>query len=62
MRKNKKLFNLYITEKRIDDLKYLSQELDVPMSILIRMGITKICQKYEKVLKLRKQENGKPSD
>lgn len=55
----KKLFNIWITEKRIEDLRFLSQELDMPMSILIRMGITNICKKYEKILKSKSDKDVK---
>lgn len=55
----KKLFSIWITEKRIEDLRFLSQELDMPMSILIRMGITDICKKYDTILKSKPDKNVK---
>lgn len=46
----KKLYNLWINEKRWEQMETLSKELDMPVSILIRMGMTLILQKYKKQL------------
>jgi len=42
----KKPFQVYFTESRLNELKKLGQELDMPVSILIRMGASLILKKY----------------
>lgn len=39
-----------IAEKRYEDLELLAEALDLPVSVLIRMGITLIVKKYGKEL------------
>ena len=46
----KEKISLWMTKSRLDDLKILSHELDIPVSILIRMGASLIIQKYKKTL------------
>ena len=50
MKKPKKLFNFYVSEQRFEELKIISECLELPVSILIRMGISEICKKYKDIL------------
>ncbi|MEE9573193.1 MAG: ribbon-helix-helix domain-containing protein [Candidatus Neomarinimicrobiota bacterium] len=42
--------NLWMTKKRLVELKILSRELDIPVSILIREGVQMLIKKYKPVL------------
>ncbi len=54
----KERINLWMTKTRMNDLRLLSEKLDIPVSILIRMGVSLILQKYKKTLiKISKSEN-----
>lgn len=44
----KERINLWMTKTRMKDLRALSDKLDIPVSILIRMGASLIIQKYKK--------------
>lgn len=46
----KRLYNMWINEKRWNELEIISKELDMPVSILIRMGMGLIVQKHKRIL------------
>lgn len=43
-------YQVYFTEKRLNELKVLGKTLDMPVSVLVRMGAGLIIQKYKKQL------------
>lgn len=51
----KVFFTFKLTKKRMEDLRILSDKKDLSVALLIREGITMLCQKYKKELSV----NGK---
>lgn len=46
----KEKFLLNMTKKRLDELRVLSKELDIPVSILVREGVQMLIKKYKPLL------------
>jgi len=53
----KVLFNFMVTKVKLNELRVVSKSVDLPVSALIKMGITLILKKYKDVLVEENKKN-----